>query len=143
VIPSQTKDIEESLQDTNCKGFSGSSCTVEISSTTTCNTSRRSLFREVDRGLQAGAVDLVVDFVTIVAAYCSDEQCSDGSDVANAVYEIVTTTFKESILDDTFVDALIVADSTGTFSSGITIDDVSFSEVIAPLIDKLNDWYPD
>ena len=50
--------------------------------------------------------------------------CSDGSDVANAVYEIVTTTFKESIFDDTFVDALIVADSTGTFSSGITIDDV-------------------
>ena len=40
----------------------------------TCNSSRRSLFREVDRGLQAGAVDLdlVVDFVTIVAAYCSD-----------------------------------------------------------------------
>ena len=113
---------------------------MEISSTT-CNTSRRSLFRVY--GLQAGAVDLVVDFITTVAAYCSDEQCSDGSDVANAVYEIVTTTFKESIFDDTFVDALIVADSTGTFSSGITIDDVSFSEVIAPLIDKLNDWYPD
>ena len=71
----------------------------------TCNSSRRSLFREVDRGLQAGAVDLdlVVDFVTIVAAYCSDEQCSDGSDVANAVYEIVTTTFKESIPDDTLL----------------------------------------
>ena len=137
-----TEDIEEALKETNCATL-GSSCTVEIVSTT-CNTSRRYLFRRVDRGLQAGAVELVVDFVTIVTAYCSDEQCSNGSDVADAIYETVTTTFQKSILDDTFVNALIAADSTGTFfSSGITIDDVSFSEVIAPLIDKLNDWYPD
>ena len=91
--------VKEALQETNCANIV-SGCEVEILSID-CGTRRR---RELkSRGLVAGITNLVVQFIVIVKAYCSDKQCSNGKDVADAIYESVTTTFEESIADDTFV----------------------------------------
>ena len=94
--------VKEALQEACANIVSG--CEVEILSID-CGTRRR---RELkSRGLVAGITNLVVQFIVIVKAYCSDKQCSNGKDVADAIYESVTTTFEESIADDTFVSVSV------------------------------------
>ena len=87
----------EAVKEITCANLSG--CEVEILSID-CGARRRRKLKS--RGLVAGT-NLVVEFIVVLNAYCSDKQCSNGKDVANAIYESVTTTFKESIADGAFV----------------------------------------
>ena len=90
--------VKEALQEANCANIV-SGCEVEILSID-CGARRRRKLKS--RGLVAGT-NLVVEFIVVINAYCSDKQCSNGKDVADAIYESVTTTFEESIADGTFV----------------------------------------
>ena len=90
----------QAVKEITCANLSG--CEVEILNID-CGARRRRKLKS--RGLVAGT-NLVVEFIVVINAYCLDKQCSNGKDVADAIYESVTTTFKESIADDTFVSTV-------------------------------------
>jgi len=130
VSTSLATSVENALKSSGCPA--GTNCAADVTKIE-CQSSRRAL-----RALSISS--LVVEFEAILNVYCQQFDCSDVTDISNAVYAQLTSAFAGAIADGTFVTAL--QSNSGFGSSLVDVNSLEFDAVVVPLLSMLTSWYP-